>query len=108
MLVLCLCCACAVLGWRRGTSQVREDNRKRTELDELIRTAQQKVAASRRKLDDVERMSATSELTLTVALRGDLERASASMASVRETGNSVWSVFGCKGGAHVCGAGAVR
>ena len=96
---MCCACACVVL-WCHGASQVREDNRKRTELDELIRTAQQKVAASRRKLDDVERMSATSELTLTVALRGDLERASASMASVRETGTSVCGA--------VCGARAVR
>jgi hypothetical protein len=63
--------------------QVREDSRKKTELDDLIRAAQQKVAAARKKLDDVERMSATSELTLTLALRGDLERATASMANVR-------------------------
>ena len=96
---MCCACACVVL-WCHGASQVREDNRKRTELDELIRTAQQKVAASRRKLDDVERMSATSELTLTVALRGDLERASASMASVRATGTSVCGA--------VCGTGASR
>ena len=62
---------------------MREANKKVADLEDMIRVAQQKVAASRRKLEDVQRMSSTSEITLTVALRADLERATASMSAVR-------------------------
>jgi hypothetical protein len=61
----------------------REKHKKMSDLNDLIRSAQQKVVASRKKLDDVQRQMSGKDVTVSVSLREDLERAIASLKSAR-------------------------
>ena len=62
--------------------QDREANKKQSDLDEMIRVAQAKMAATRKKLDELQRQSATSEVTLSLSLREDMAKTVLSMSSV--------------------------
>ena len=63
--------------------QDREANKRVSDLEDMIRVAHTKMVATRKKLDELQRQSASSTATLALSLREEMARTVITMTSVR-------------------------